>query len=235
MIKGIYMAARGMQARMKNLDVVANNLANLNTTGFKREIPFSMVMDQYGKVTPQQNTDFHQGDIVQTSNPLDMAISGKGYFVVQTQNGSELTRDGSFKISNEGYLVDKNGDKVMGNNGAINLDNLTAAQKQLITISNNGEIKLGKDVVDTLLIAKMNDPQQASRTTGVNFSADNAGYQIASNGDYAIKQGYLEESNVNPIKEMEAMIQLNNEYDSAHKMINYLDKSLDEANQVGQV
>jgi flagellar basal-body rod protein FlgF len=235
MVKGIYLAARGMQARMKNLEVVANNLANLNTTGFKEEIPFSMIMNQYGKVELQQNTDFEQGNLMQTANPLDMAISGNGYFVVQTPNGTELTRNGNFKISDEGYLVDQDGNKVMGNNGAVYLDNLTTAQKKTISISKTGEISLGQDVIDNLTIAKMNDPQEAPRTTGVNFSADGVGYQIAQQGDYTVRQGYLEESNVNPIKEMETMIQLNNEYDSAHRIINYLDKSLDEANQVGKV
>jgi flagellar basal-body rod protein FlgG len=235
MVKGIYLAARGMQARMKNLEVVANNLANLNTTGFKEEIPFSMVMNQYGKVELQQNTDFEQGNLMETANPLDMAISGNGYFVVQTPNGTELTRNGNFKISDEGYLVDQDGNKVMGNNGAVYLDNLTTAQKKTISISKTGEISLGQDVIDNLTIAKMNDPQEAPRTTGVNFSADGVGYQIAPQGDYTVRQGYLEESNVNPIKEMETMIQLNNEYDSAHRIINYLDKSLDEANQVGKV
>ena len=235
MVKGIYLAARGMQARMKNLEVVANNLANLNTTGFKEEMPFSMIMNQYGKVALQQNTNFEQGNLMQTSNPLDMGISGNGYFVVQTENGTELTRNGNFKISNEGYLVDENGNKVMGNNGAIYLDNLNPDQKKLLSVSNSGEVSLGENVIDNLLIARMNDPQEAPRTTGVNFAADGVGYQVASQGDYTVKQGYLEESNVNPMKEMETMIQLNNEYDSAHKIINYLDKSLDEANQIGQV
>ena len=98
MVKGIYLAARGMQARMKNLEVVANNLANLNTTGFKEEMPFSMIMNQYGKVALQQNTNFEQGNLMQTSNPLDMGISGNGYFVVQTENGTELTRNGNFLV-----------------------------------------------------------------------------------------------------------------------------------------
>jgi len=235
MVKGIYLAARGMQARMKNIEVVANNLANLNTTGFKEEMPFTMVMNQYGKVALQQNTDFEQGNLMQTSNPLDLAISGNGYFVVQTDNGTELTRDGNFKISNEGYLVDENGNKVMGTNGAIYLDKLSPDQKKFVTISTSGEVKMGGNIIDNLLIAKMNDPEEAPRTTGVNFSADGVGYQAASLSDYTVKQGYLEESNVNPIKEMENMIQLNNEYDSAHRIINYLDKSLDEANQIGKV
>ncbi len=235
MVKGIYLAARGMQARMKNLEVVANNLANLNTTGFKEEMPFSMVMNQYGNVSLQQNTDFEQGNLMQTSNPLDLAISGNGYFVVQTQYGSELTRNGNFKISNEGYLVDENGNKVMGNNGAIYLDKLAPDQKKSITISKSGEVIMGGNIIDNLQIVNMNDPQAAPRTTGVNFSADGIGYQAASPSDFTVRQGYLEESNVNPIREMETMIQLNNEYDSAHRVINYLDKSLDEANQIGKV
>ena len=131
--------------------------------------------------------------------------------------------------------MDENGNKVMGNNGAIYLDNLNPDQKKLLSVSNSGEVSLGGNVIDNLLIARMNDPQEAPRTTGVNFAADGVGYQVASQGDYTVKQGYLEESNVNPMKEMETMIQLNNEYDSAHKIINYLDKSLDEANQIGQV
>ena len=94
---------------------------------------------------------------------------------------------------------------------------------------------MGDTVVDKLLIAKLDDPQQAVKTTGVDFSVENSGFQIAQEADYQIKQGYLEESNVNPIKEMEAMIQISNEYDSSHKIINYLDKSLDEANQIGKV
>ncbi len=235
MVSGIDMAAKGMQARMKNLEIVANNLANLNTTGFKKELPFSTVLDKFGNATIQQNIDFRQGEMEQTSNPLDLAISGNGYFVIQTNNGAELTRDGSFKINNEGYLVNADGNEVMGSNGAIYLNNLDSSQKKQITISNKGEIKLGDNIVDTLLIEKMNDPENAKLTSGVDFMPGAGGYQIASPDDYIVKQGYLEESNVNAIKEMEQMIQISHEYDSNHKIINYLDKTLDEANQIGKV
>jgi len=235
MIKGIYTAARGLDARMKNLEIVSNNLANLNTTGFKREVPFSEIMSQAGNAQVQQLTDFRPGNFYQTSNPLDLAISGNAFFVIQTKNGPELTRNGNFQISNDGYLTDQNGNKVMGNNGSIKLDTLQLNKKNSISISNSGEIKVGDTVVDKLLISKLDDPQQAVKTTGVDFSVENSGFQIAQEADYQIKQGYLEESNVNPIKEMEAMIQISNEYDSSHKIINYLDKSLDEANQIGKV
>ena len=235
MVKGIYTAASGLDARMKNLEIVANNLANLNTTGYKRQVPFSEILSQAGNVQVQQMTDYREGNMYQTSNPLDLAISGNAFFVVQTQGGPVLTRNGNFQISNDGYLVDQAGNKVMGRNGSINLNTLQLNKKNSITISSSGEIKMGDVVVDKLMVANLNDPQQANRTTGVDFSVENSGFRIAPENGYQIKQGYLEESNVNPIKEMEAMIQINSEYNSSSKMITYLDKSLEEANQIGQV
>ncbi len=235
MIKGIYTAARGLDARMKNLDIVANNLANINTTGYKREIPFSEIMNQAGNIQVKQMTDYRPGDLVQTSNPFDLAISGNAFFVVQSDNGPVLTRNGNFQISQEGFLVDQSGNKVLGKNGAININKFLLDKNATVTISKNGEIKSGSVVIDNLLIARPEDPQSADRMNGEDFSFQNTGFQIAPENDFEVKQGYLEESNVNPIKEMEAMIQINNEYDSAHKMINYLDKSLDEANQIGKV
>ncbi|MCL5030686.1 MAG: flagellar hook basal-body protein [Bacteroidetes bacterium] len=235
MIKGIYTAARGLDARMKNLDIVANNLANINTTGYKREIPFSEIMNQAGNIQVRQMTDFRPGDLVQTSNPFDLALSGNGFFVVQSDNGMVLTRNGNFQISQDGFLVDQAGNKVLGKNGAININKFLLDKNATVTISKTGEIKSGNLVIDNLLIATPDDPQASERLTGEDFSLQNSGFQIAPENEYEVKQGYLEESNVNPIKEMEAMIQINNEYDSAHKMINYLDKSLDEANQIGKV
>ncbi len=234
MIKGIYTAARGLDARMKNLEIVSNNLANLNTTGFKKELPFSEIMNQYGNTTIQQLTDYRQGNLTQTNNPLDLAISGNGFFVVQTNNGNELTRNGSFKISNQGYLVDQQGNNVVGENGIIKIDMRSFEKQKNITISTGGEVKYGNEPIDTLLIAKMDNPQNSGRSSGVDFSTS-GGYQLANPSDYQVKQGYLEDSNVNPVSEMESMIQISNEYQSASKMITFLDKSLDEANQIGKV
>ncbi len=234
MIKGIYTAARGLDARMKNLEIVSNNLANLNTTGFKKELPFSEIMNQFGNTKIQQLTDFRQGNLTQTNNPMDLAISGNGFFVVHTNNGTELTRNGSFKISNEGNLIDQQGNNVVGQNGLIKIDMRSFEKQKNITISANGEVKYGNETIDTLLIAKMGSPQDSGRSSGVDFSAA-GGYQLANPSDYQVKQGYLEDSNVNPVSEMESMIQISNEYQSASKMITFLDKSLDEANQIGKV
>ncbi|MDR3627341.1 MAG: flagellar hook basal-body protein [Ignavibacteriaceae bacterium] len=235
MVKGIYTAARALDSRMRNLDIVANNLANVNTTGYKREIPFSEVIDEYGNAQIRQTSDFRPGDLAQTSNPLDLAIVGNGFFVVQSENGLQMTRNGKLSISSEGYLVNEQGYKLMGKNGAININNLQLDKEKQLTISNTGEIKFGDQSIDSILIVKPEDPQESERISGENFSAGTSGYTVSAEGEYQIRQGYIEESNVNPIKEMQDMIMLNSQYDSAHKMINYLDKTLDEANQIGKV
>lgn len=234
MIKGIYVAARGLDSRMKNLEIVANNLANINTTGFKREVPFSEVMNQAGQTRIQKVVDYSQGTLTQTSNPLNMAISGKGFFVVQTPNGNELTRNGNFQIDSNGFLTDEQGNRVLGRNGQINLLSYSLDKNQQVTVSNTGLLKVGDNIVDTLMIAQPVDPQDITRTGGTDFLS-NAGIKPADENNFQVKQGYLEESNVNPIKEMEEMIQLNTEYGSASKMIDFLDQSLGEANQVGKV
>jgi len=234
MIKGIYVAARGLDSRMKNLEIVSNNLANINTTGFKREVPFSEIMNQAGQTQIQKVVDYSQGTLTQTSNPLNLAISGKGFFVVQTPNGNELTRNGNFQIDSNGFLTDGQGNKVLGRNGQINLLSYSLDKNQQVTVSNTGMLKVGDTIVDTLMIAKPVDPQDITRTGGTNFLS-NSGIKPVDENNFQVKQGYLEESNVNPIKEMEEMIQLNTEYGSAQKMINFLDQSLDEANQVGKV
>jgi flagellar basal-body rod protein FlgG len=235
MIKGIYDAARSLQEKMKNLEVVANNLANINTTGYKRQVPFSEVISKAGQVQLNQFTDYRQGENIQTADPMNAAITGNGFFVLQTENGLKVTRNGSFKISQDGFLVNQDGYKVMGRNGAINLSDFMLDNNSNFQISKSGELRVGKNDVDSLMIVQLTDPQLALRDSGSNFDAGGSSYKVADTSQYQVEQGYLEQSNVNPIQEMQQMIQLNSDFNSAHKMINYLDKSLDEANQIGRV
>ena len=88
MVKGIYAAARCLEQHMQNIEVIANNLANLNTTGYKREIPFSEVVNKYGDSFIKKLTSQQQGEVVQTSNQLDLAISGNGFFSVMNDQGT---------------------------------------------------------------------------------------------------------------------------------------------------
>lgn len=235
MIKGIYTAARSLDYRTKNIEVIANNLANLSATGFKREIPFSEMVNSAGEVQIRKLTSQQQGEIIQTSNPLDMAISGKGFFALKNDEGNiELTRDGRFRISDEGFLVDINGRKVLGKNGEISLENTFLYKDSVILVTKAGEIKIGDKIVDTLLVLDVNDASRLTRSGGSNFTTEGEEYFPAPESEFAISQGFLETANTNPIIEMEAMIQLNKEYESAQKIIAALDRSLEQANEIGK-
>lgn len=234
MIKGIYYTGRSLETRVKNIDTIANNIANLNTVGFKRQVPFIEVLNSSGSVSIKQITDFTQGEIILTSNPLDAAISGDGYFTLQAENGIELTRNGKFKLNSEGFLVNEQGYKVLGQNGEINISDFQLNDQQKITISKEGILKIGENEIDTLQISKIAAGSNPTRTSGLNFLGD-GDITKADKKDYEIAQGYLEESNVNPVIEMEAMIQKNTDYESAYKVMKFLDESLKNANEIGKV
>lgn len=236
MIKGIYTAGRSLDHRIKNIDVIANNLANLNTTGFKREIPFSEIINEYGDVYVRKITSQQQGDILQTSNQLDLAISGKGFFLLKDDEGKvELTRDGRFKLNDEGFLVNYNGKKVLGKNGEISIAESLLSKDSKIIISRSGEIKIGDKPIDTIRVVQVENDAELERSGSSNFLPNEQGYFDAKDDTYSISQGFLEEANTNPIIEMEAMIQLNKEYETAQKVIAALDNSLGQANEMGKV
>lgn len=235
MIKGIYNAARSLDARTKNMEIIANNIANLNTVGFKKEIPFSQIIYEIGESKIRQITDLSQGEFITTTNPLDLAISGSGFFVINTQNGLELSRNGKFKISEGGFLVNDQGHKVMGRNGEINFSSSMLSQNNTISVGKNGDIKYGEDSVDGLLIMKASSQEGEIMKSASNFLFDENNLEIVPDSEYQVFQGFLEESNVNPILEMEAMINLSKDYEATYKMITYLDQSLEKANEIGKV
>ncbi len=235
MIKGIYEAGRSLDGKMKSMEIIANNLANVNTTGFKRGIPFSEVINQYGDVKVKSVTDYQQGNSVETKNPLDLYLNGKGLFAVQTANGVELTKNGKFTITEDGFLADTQGNHVLGKNGEINLDEKMFGKMQSISIAKDGEIKVGDTQVDKLLIARLDNTRDIEKVDGSNLVYKDGPFEELPDNEYEIHQGYLEESNSNPISEMEAMIKISNDYQSNQKMVQFLDESLGQANEIGKV
>jgi flagellar basal-body rod protein FlgF len=236
MIKGIYTAGRGLDYRIKKIDVVANNLANLNTTGYKREVPFSEILNQYGDYSIKKVTSQQQGDVVQTSNPYDLAISGNGFFAVKTEDGkTELTRDGRFKLNDEGFLVDANQNKVLGKQGEISIEESLLEKDATIKISKSGEIKVGERTIDSILVVNVENPNELTRGGGSNFQLGEESFKEVNTESYSIAQGFIEESNTNPIAEMESMISINKEYETTQKIMNALDSSLGQANEIGKV
>lgn len=233
MIKGIYQSARSLQAANKNMEKISGNLANLNTVGFKREGLFSEILKSEGKSEIRSSVDTSQGQIYETLNPLDLALVGEGMFTIQTANGYEFTRKGNFKIADDGFLVNEQGNKVMGKAGEINLIEYMNGEENDIKITHNGELSINETHVADLLIVKIDDYEK--RKTGLNFNSTQDIQDLAQESEFEIKQGYLEESNVNPMIELENMINISKEYETAYKMVNYLDSSLEKANDLGRI
>lgn len=233
MIKGIYQSARSLMAANKNMEKISGNLANLNTVGFKREGLFSEILKSEGKSQIRSSVDTSQGQIYETLNPLDLALVGEGMFTIQTQNGYEFTRKGNFKVSDEGFLVDEQGNNVMGKNGEINLTQFLNGEESEIQISRDGELSVNELHVADLLIVKIDDYEK--RKAGLNFNSTQDIQDIAQESEFEVRQGYLEESNVNPMVELENMINISKEYETAYKMVNYLDNSLEKTNDLGRI
>lgn len=233
MIKGIYQSARSLQAANKNMEKISGNLANLNTVGFKREGLFSEILKSEGKSEIRSSVDTSQGQIYETLNPLDLALVGEGMFTIQTPRGFEFTRKGSFKIADDGFLVNEQGNKVMGKGGEINLIEYMNGEENDIKITPNGELSINEIHVADLLIVKIDDYEK--RKAGLNFNSTQDIQDLAQESEFEVRQGYLEESNVNPMIELENMINISKEYETAYKMVNYLDSSLEKANDLGRI
>jgi len=236
MIKGIFLSARSLNNNFQKMSNIANNLANINTTGYKREIPFSEVLMSEGESKISQFTDFGQGSFVKTSSPLDFAIQGNGFFLVQNAKGTELTRNGSFNVSDDGFIMNGNGDKLMGLKGPINLnDYLFDKEHDELKVQENGALYVGNQPIDVLQIVQADDPSKLQRDSNQNYIPTDDDYSAVDENEYQVMQGYLEESNVNPIVEMESMIKSSKDYQSSYKVIVLLDASLEKANEIGKV
>ena len=261
MVRGLYTAWTGMVNEQKRLDVISNNMANADTTGYKKQKVTSQSFDDEFTVRINDNNtdttskypigymnlgvkvgetyyDFSQGSLRETGNPYDLALSGDGFFTIQTTNKQgettiRYTRDGSFTVNTEGYLVTKDGDYVLDTNGErIQIPGAQTAQN--VAIDANGNILVDGQQIATLGIASFENPQ-ALLAYGENMyeATDAAGLQAST---ATVNQGYLEMSNTNVIEEMVDMITITRAYEAGQKMIQTVDTTLQKAvNEIGKV
>jgi len=247
MIKGIYAAGSGLMPRMLKLEVIANNLANISTTGFKRDNIFVQIMKDTGVEQAKGNgdlsglkvreyTDFSEGSMNQTGNKLDLAIQGSGFFAAETPNGVRYTRNGSFSLSTDGTIVTSQGYPVLGTGGPIQLPNIQNLTQGEISINESGEVVADGKKIGTLQIAQFPDTSVLKKDGGTYFVADgDSKSSVADGKSTVIRQGYLEDSNVNGIEEMVQMIELSRGFESAQKTMISQDGTLDKANDVGKL
>lgn len=258
MVRGLYTSGWSMLAIQKKMDVITNNMANVNTSGYKKDtLVFESFPSVLTKITKDFNgissrprnigtmelgndvgevyTYFSQGQLSQTNNYLDIAIrdSSNAFFTVMAEdaegNYSEYyTRDGSFTKGVDGSLLTGEGFAVMGENGRIMLDS------NEFTIEKDGTILQNGEIVDKLLITEFNDTSSL-RKYGYNLlkAGENAETQVFSG---TVQQGFIELSNVNIIKEMVDMITVTRSYEANQKVLQAQDGTLEKAvNEVGAV
>lgn len=235
MVKGIYDAAQSMVSRQKNIEIIANNLANISTVGYKRSLPFSEVLAREDGKKETSITDFTEGSFSKTNNPFDVAVNNKKFFLIRTEKGIELTSNGKFKMSDDGYLVDQEGHYVVTKRGRVNIQDSVVGNQNNFSINKNGEILVGDAVVDQLLIAQIENQDDLKRTETQRFMMPEGGYSFAQEGSFEIFQGYLEDSNVNPVVEMQNLITINKDYGAAQKMISSIDSVMGMAKEIGRV
>jgi flagellar basal-body rod protein FlgF len=224
---GMREIARATESRIYQLDVVSNNLANAATPGFKVERYLSGIKtaeaqtkgdsELYQSIT---TVDSRQGMIQRTDNLLDVAIQGEGYFTVQTGDGLAYTRNGNFTINKNKQLTTHSGEIVMGDNGPITINGRD------IDIDNVGNVSVEGVKVGSLKIVGFEKPQQLTRTKESLFTdLGNAGMKIIATPDVQPRQ--LEMSNVDAIREMVEMVDIQRSVETYQKVIqtiNDLDK-----------
>lgn len=254
MVRGLYTSAVGMTTQMQKMDVVSNNIANVDTTGFKRDIVITrsfsnemmrrlhddsdfMAAPRVGDVSlgifvDNVHTDFSTGALQNTGGDLDFAIAGEGFFVVQyvdNQNNivEKYTRDGAFTLSSDGTILTKTGEIVLGNDGPIVLESGNIIVDESGNIINNGEI------INSLRIVDFED-KTTLRKFGDNLF-DTTDDSVITEFTGTVLQNFLEGSNINPVKEMIEMITLQRVYEANQRMIGNHDIILGKAvNEIGR-
>ena len=210
----------------RRLDVSANNLANVDTSGFKADELITEEIDDTGASTEVNPTDIRfvrdiglgrdmsQGEIASTGNPLDVAIEGNGFFMVQGANGQPMyTRDGAFKLAADGQLVTRDGRPVLNSGGApISID----AQGESPTIGRDGAITVAGNEVGRLGVVMFTAPGALSK---VGDNLWDAHGQQSQPFDGVVVQGALEGSNVRPVIEITRLIEISRAYQSAAQFV----------------
>jgi flagellar basal-body rod protein FlgF len=246
MIKGIYTSEASMRPKMTRMEVIANNLANINSTGYKKDRVFVEMLNQSGTassdargdlsgVTIRKTVDLAQGSLQQTGNTFDLAIEGKGFFTVDTPNGQRLTRNGHFQLRPDGRLVTAEGFAVQGDNGDIILPNMDKRQVDDISINEAGEILNGREPLARLKIVDVGAPDLLQKDQET-LLAPGPGQVAATlpRDQLHVRQGFLEESNVEGIQEMIDMIELSRGFETDQKIIQSQDATMDRSMDIGK-
>ncbi|MFN8582724.1 MAG: flagellar hook-basal body protein [Gemmatimonadaceae bacterium] len=220
---GIASAASALRYWERRQDVASNNLANASTDGFKAERVFARLMSD-ALPTPDALTDVRNGTYRTTGQSLDLAIQGDGFFVVQTPSGQRWTRGGAFGLNADGVLVDADGNAALGERGPIRLTRDVQGREVLpehVEIDRTGLVSVNGVGIDRLRIERTASPS-LTHAEGTHFVPDGTTQSVAI-ADRNVKQGAIEESNVNTVSALVDLIEIQRNYAFAQRVLTTLD------------
>ncbi len=216
-----------VNALMQELDVITHNLANVSTAGYKRRCNlFSQSLaaqdgteaETPGSIDLQTMFDFSQGNVIETGRPLDFAICGKGFFVIETPQGPLYTRNGVFQTNQNGQLVDSEGRGVAGQSGPITIPSGVGLSQ--VSVTNDGSIIGGGAVIGKLRIVNFGDNEKKLLPAGLNcFQMPDENIKPSDAEQVVVKQGYQESSNVKMVDELVDMIMVSRLYEANMKFL----------------
>lgn len=207
-----------LNALTNEFDTIAHNLANVSTAGYKRQCSsFTKTLaDQTGG--EGGSLDFSQGHLVETRRPLDVALHGKGFFVLETPDGPLYTRHGIFRANQNGQIVDAEGRVVAGANGPLSVPNTTDVSH--ITVSQDGRVSAAGAEVGQFKVVDFGEDEGKLVPAGLCCFQAPKDLRPKDAGDVVVRQGCQESSNVKMAEELVSMILVTRMYESNMKLVN---------------
>jgi len=238
----IYQAASGALLQQMRLELLSNNLANVDTAGYKSDkAVFRLTPDQTdatpthtpGRLSPyappmEAVVDYAQGQLSQTGNPLNLAIIGKGFFEIQGPSGPLYTRNGNFSVNEDGVLSTSQGFPVLGQSGQIDIET------GRLEVNGQGEVYVDGELVDTLKVVGFNARTNLHKAGNTLFAPTQEDRGQPLSEGYQIAQGFVEGSNVNAVRTMTEMIETLRIFEAYQKVMRAVDDSTAKTvNEVG--
>lgn len=228
-LQGILNTARTLSYWTRRQDVTANNLANANTDAFKGEHLVARQLPGMNSPVPARDLDLEQGSFRETGRPLDLALDGEGFLVVGTERGERLTRGGSLRLDARGVLTDTHGDPVLGAHGPLVL------RGGRVEVQGDGTVTVDGEVAGELRMVQVHD-RTALLQEGFGRYATRAPVMPAAEGTLHVRQGAVEESNVDALVTMVDLVTIQRAYAANVDALRAMDSVLSAvANEVGKV
>lgn len=238
---GIDALVAGLKYKEKELQAIAHNISNANTQGYKEEnIRFESLLKTEKQRSSKEMAnyqpiisnyvDFSKGAQLQTSNPLDFALDGEGFFEIEGKQGLEYTRNGAFNLNSEGYLVTSQGERVMGKAGPIVVNKQGPVQ-----VTPQGLLQVDGEVQGEIKIVGFGN-LSALKSLGASKFQAAAEAQIKSIDSPSIIQGSIENSNVNLVHNLSRMVEVSRLFESYMKVVKLKERmNQDNANTLGRI